>query len=210
MGESTMITLLIARHGNTFDPGDTILRVGKQTDLPLSHSGRDQARKLGIFLRGKYQKIDQVFVSSLKRTQETASIALPNSTFEINPIFDEIDYGLDDGKPESQVVERIGQEALKQWEEFGVAPVEWRVDPEKIMQDWQDFARNCVGQYSSDATILVVTSNGIARFSPSIVGASDARPSLIPSLKMKTGAISSFQFTQEQGWQLVFWNCLPV
>lgn len=206
-----MLTLLVARHGNTFDPGDTILRVGKQTDLPLSNSGREQAKKLGVFLHGKYQIIDQIFVSSLKRTQETAAIALPNSTFEIDPIFDEIDYGIDDGKPESQVVERVGQAALKQWEEFGVAPAEWKVDSEKIIQNWQEFANNCVEHYPAGTTILVVTSNGIARFAPSIIRkVSNEHLTPSPSLKMKTGAVSSFQLSQDSCWLLDFWNFSPT
>lgn len=204
-----MMKLLIARHGNTFDPGDTILRVGKQTDLPLSNSGRVQAQKLGVFLQEKYPNIQRVFVSSLKRTQETASIALPENTFEINPIFDEIDYGVDDGKPESQVIERIGEQALKQWEEHAVPPPGWKVDPEKITQDWQEFANQCVLQYPSGATILVVTSNGIARFAPSILSRVSIQH-LTPSLKMKTGAISAFQFTKGRDWQLEYWNFLPA
>jgi len=199
-----MITLLVARHGNTFDPGDTILRVGKQTDLPLSNSGREQARKLGVFLQENYPKIDRVFVSSLKRTQETASIALPNHALEINPIFDEIDYGVDDGKPESQVIERIGEQALKQWEEQAIPPLGWKVNPEKIIQDWKSFANNL----NDDATILVVTSNGIARFAPSIVS-EVLNQHLIPSLKMKTGAISCFHLEHNQNWQLDYWNLLP-
>lgn len=203
-----MITLLIARHGNTFDPGDTILRVGKQTDLPLSNSGRDQAKKLGVFLKEKYQKIDRAFVSSLKRTQETASIALPNNALEINPIFDEIDYGIDDGKPETEVIARIGEAALKQWEESSIPASDWKVEPEKIIQDWQNFAKDCVKQYPFGATILVVTSNGIARFAPLIARANGMMTS--PSLKMKTGAISSFQFAQNTGWRLEQWNFSPA
>lgn len=212
-----MITLLIARHGNTFDPGDTILRVGKQTDLPLSNSGREQAKRLGVFLQEKHPKIDRVFVSSLKRTQETASIALPNTSFSINPIFDEIDYGIDDGKPESEVIERIGEDALKQWEENAVPPQGWLVEPEKIIQAWKDFALNYVNAADVGAnglrpetTILVVTSNGIARFAPSIMS-KVSNEYLTPSnLKMKTGAISCFQFTQERDWQLDYWNVSPV
>ena len=211
-----MITLLIARHGNTFDSGDTLLRVGKQTDLPLSNSGREQAKKLGVFLNEKYSKIDRVIVSQLQRTQQTAAIALPNSKFEINSFLDEVDYGIDDGKPESEVIERIGVEALKQWEENAVPPPGWKVDPEKIIQDWQDFAKQCLEQYPLGATILVVTSNGIARFAPFIAGACRgdwqspcARPGLTSSLKMKTGAISGFQFIEKQGWQLEYWNYLP-
>jgi len=197
-----MLTLLIARHGNTFDSGDTILRVGKRTDLPLSNSGREQAKKLGEFLNEKYLKIDRVFVSSLKRTQETALIALPNTTAEIDPIFDEIDYGIDDGKPEAEVVARVGEEALKQWEESAIPPEGWLIEPEKVIQDWQDFAKKCVA--GKDVTILVVTSNGIARFAPYIAG--DFKSfSKTHSIKMRTGAVSALQFNNET-WQVMYWD----
>lgn len=193
-----MSTLLIARHGNTFDPGDTVLRVGKRTDLPLSNSGREQAKKLGEFLNDKHPKIDHIFVSSLKRTQETASIALPGHAYEINPIFDEIDYGIDDGKPETAVVARLGEQSLKQWEERAIPPVGWHVNPEKIIQDWMDFAKNCI----ENTTTLVVTSNGIARFASYILGGA-------PTLsKMRTGAISGLSYT-DNAWKLDFWDVRP-
>ncbi|MBP9726565.1 MAG: histidine phosphatase family protein [Gammaproteobacteria bacterium] len=211
-----MITLLVARHGNTFDPGDIILRVGKQTDLPLSNSGRKQAQNLGHFLQEKYPKIDHVIVSQLQRTQQTAAEALPGVRFEINPFLDEIDYGVDDGKAESEVIQRIGEQALKQWEERGIPPQGWKVEPEKIIQDWQEFAqclvdKNKVGKsgassFQRNTTVLVVTSNGIARFAPLIV--EEASIKNLP--KMKTGAVSCFQFTQERSWALDYWNFSPV
>ena len=211
-----MITLLVARHGNTFEPGDIILRVGKQTDLPLSNSGRKQAQNLGHFLQEKYPKIDHVIVSQLQRTQQTAAEALPGVRFEINPFLDEIDYGVDDGKSESEVIQRIGEQALKQWEERGIPPQGWKVEPEKIIQDWQEFAqclvdRHNVGKSGASSsqintTVLVVTSNGIARFAPFIV--EEASIENLP--KMKTGAVSCFQFTQERSWALDYWNFSPV
>ena len=39
-----MSRVYIVRHGNTFDRGDVILRVGGRTDIPLSTSGIDQAK----------------------------------------------------------------------------------------------------------------------------------------------------------------------
>jgi len=44
--------LFIVRHGNTFDPGDTVTRVGARTDLPLSSSGRAQADALARHFAG--------------------------------------------------------------------------------------------------------------------------------------------------------------
>jgi len=46
-----MTIMLIARHGNNFDPGQTAVRVGIRTNLPLSASGRQQAINLGNYLK---------------------------------------------------------------------------------------------------------------------------------------------------------------
>ena len=73
-----MIRLIIARHGNTFDKGDVIRRVGLRTNLPLSISGRKQAVKLGKALPDITDGISlsECYVSELSRTQETAKIAI--------------------------------------------------------------------------------------------------------------------------------------
>ena len=44
-----MRTLIIARHGNTFRPGETPTRVGARTDLPLVEEER--ARGIGLYLK---------------------------------------------------------------------------------------------------------------------------------------------------------------
>ena len=49
-----MTTLIIARHGNTFDKGDIPTRVGARTDLPLVEKGRAQAKAL--VAHGVYQR----------------------------------------------------------------------------------------------------------------------------------------------------------
>jgi len=137
MGDSVTNVLIIARHGNTFDKGDTILRVGKRTDLPLSNSGIEQAKRLGIFLNEHYPVIDRVMVSQLQRTQQTARYALPNHPQAVHPFLDELDYGVDDGQPESAVIARLGEKALKDWEERSIPPADWPVHPESIIQEWK-------------------------------------------------------------------------
>lgn len=203
-----MLTLLIARHGNTFDPGDTILRVGKRTDLPLSKSGVEQAKNLGHFLQKKYPNIDRVIVSSLKRTQQTASLALPDISFEINSMFDEIDYGVDDGCPESSVVARVGADALKKWEDNAIPVPEWHINPEEIIQHWKNFACSCVAERENNSVLLVVTSNGIARFAPHIL-ANFAEFKQNHPLKLKTGAITAFHYDNGK-WQIDYWNHAPL
>ena len=47
-----MARLFVVRHGNTFDTGDVVTRVGGRTDLPLSKSGKAQAEKLAAHFAG--------------------------------------------------------------------------------------------------------------------------------------------------------------
>jgi len=65
-----MTTLIIARHGNTFGPADTVTYVGAGTDLPLVDSGKAQAQKLGLYLKSNRFIPDVVYASALKRAQK--------------------------------------------------------------------------------------------------------------------------------------------
>ncbi|MFN3234076.1 MAG: histidine phosphatase family protein [Gammaproteobacteria bacterium] len=194
-----MIKLLIARHGNTFDQGDVVLRVGCGTDLPLSNSGQEQAKKLRQFLSN--ESITQVYCSPLKRTQETARLA-SDIPFEIREFLNEVDYGPDEGKPETDVVARLGEQALKQWETHAVVPKDWNVRPEVIIQAWKDFAEELV-QHQQGKTILVVTSNGIARFAPYITGNFEAFCQA-HNIKLSTGKVGCLVY--DDTWKVAYWN----
>ena len=65
-----MTRIVICRHGNTFDKGDVVTRVGARTDLPLSSSGRAQAEILAAEL-SEYN-FTHAYCSPLMRTQQTA------------------------------------------------------------------------------------------------------------------------------------------
>ncbi|OZB12451.1 MAG: histidine phosphatase family protein, partial [Rhodobacterales bacterium 34-62-10] len=69
-----MARLFIVRHGNTFDKGDTVTRVGARTDLPLSVSGREQAQKLAAHFAGT--RFSAALCSPLSRTRQTARAIL--------------------------------------------------------------------------------------------------------------------------------------
>ena len=43
--------LILARHGNTFGPGDTPVWVGAREDLPLTDKGRVQSIQFGLALK---------------------------------------------------------------------------------------------------------------------------------------------------------------
>src|SRR5262245_19245731 len=99
--------VFIVRHGNTFDKGDVVLRVGGRTDLPLSVSGRAQVEKLAQHFAGEGIRFASARSGPLKRTRETAAAILaaraaaPQLTTDL--FLREIDYGPDEGRPETDV-----------------------------------------------------------------------------------------------------------
>ena len=162
-----MTRIVICRHGNSFDKGDVVTRIGARTDLPLSISGIDQARGLAKqFSSGTSGfEFKLAFCSSLLRTYQTADFILTSGhdvkSLDILKFLTEIDYGVDENKPEEQVVARLGRDAITLWDEKAIPPEGWDVNPEELIQSWKDFFARYMDH---EGDILVVTSNGIARF----------------------------------------------
>ncbi len=206
-----MTTLIIARHGNTFGPGDTPTRVGAHTDLPLVEKGEEQARAIGRYLSAHKMIPDVVYSSNLQRTYQTAKIAIKesgvtNPVFQLD-IFNEIDYGPDENQTEDKVIARIGEDALKDWDEQGIVPDGWKVDPVDIIQNWLSFADQ-ICAHDDNETVLVVTSNGIARFAPHITGNFHAF-SEAHNIKLSTGALAILKHDRIDGWTVTDWNVKP-
>lgn len=200
-----MARLFIVRHGNTFDPGDVVTRVGGRTDLPLSKSGWAQADALGQHFSGT--RFALAFRSPLERTRSTArSILFVRDDWpeiQVKEFLREIDYGPDENQPEEAVIARLGEAALKAWDEHGTPPQGWIVDPAAIRAGWADLLKE-VGALAADANVLVVTSNGIARFLPDVV---EAVPEGLDR-KLKTGAWGEIAVTL-QGARILAWNLRP-
>ncbi|MEL6688371.1 MAG: histidine phosphatase family protein [Pseudomonadota bacterium] len=187
-----MRRVIVVRHGNTFDTGDVIRRVGRGTDLPLSTSGRMQAEALAAQFAD--QTFDNVISSPLLRTRQTAETV--SSTIEFDDRLLEIDYGPDEGQPEDAVVARIGEDALKRWDEDATPPPDWSIDPDQIRQDWRDILEKAQG------TTLIVTSNGVARFLLDIASHNGV------DRKLKTGAYGCLE-ERADSWHITDWNVRP-
>lgn len=203
-----MTTLIIARHGNTFTSEQTPTRVGKRTDLPLVESGRKQAETLGKYLSENNLVPNLVYTSKLQRTQETAQIALQTMGISLPvvplDIFDEIDYGEDENQTEDKVIARIGAQAIKDWDEHAIVPQGWIASPEKIIENWTNFAENIK---NSGHIVLVLTSNGTARFAPLLAGTM-AEFKEKYALKLSTGALGILRHNGSK-WQIEGWNIRP-
>lgn len=202
-----MTRLIIARHGNTFDPQQTPTRVGARTDLPLVEKGRAQAEAIGQYLKANQLIPDVIYSSHLQRTIETAKIAVKasgvsNPVYQLD-IFNEVDYGPDENKTEDQVIARIGKEAIEKWDKDAVVPEGWLVDPDEIIKNWIDFAEQ-IRAHDDNETVLVVTSNGTARFAPYITGDYEGF-SKEHSIKLSTGALGILNFIDDK-WQIQDWN----
>lgn len=206
-----MTTLIIARHGNTFEDGETPRRVGARTDLPLTDKGRAQARAIGRWLKKNGFTPDAVFCSNLKRTVETAEIATreagSTSPIRRDAMFNEIDYGPDENKTDAEVVMRIGAQALKDWDEKTIVPPGWEADPRAIVENWISFGSR-IRADNPDSTVLAVTSNGIARFAPHLTG---DFPGFLKNHKIKiaTGAVCVLKSGCDDRWLVEGWNVRP-
>ncbi len=203
-------TLLLARHGNTFAKGDIILRVGGGTDLPLTEELRGTA--LGLYLKKENLLPDAIFSAPLKRTMQTAEQAVKametGQKITKDDRLIEIDYGQDEGKPEEEVVARLGQDALDKWNEDATVPDGWKVDPQAIIDMWKKIAKETEEKYKGKR-VLIVTSNGILRFSPHLTGDFDAFAK-DHKIKIATGGLVVMEKEEgDENWTCTDWNLRP-
>lgn len=224
-----MKRLIVVRHGNTFRSGETPLRVGCRTDLPLVEGER--AARAGRFLRENGWIPDRVVAAPLKRTVETAEGILDalriRMPIEKTDVFSEIDYGVDEARTEDEVMDRLGRvyleregrldgaspetirargkQAIDDWNSKAVPPDGWNVDPEILVRNWTDFAEGI----RDGETVLVVSSNGIIRFAPHILK-KDVYERFVAenNLKVATGGICLFEY-ENDAWNILDWNVKP-
>ena len=83
--------LVLIRHGQT--PGNAARQYVGALDQPLSEKGREQARDAGPF-----PEVPLVYVSKMRRAQETASIMFPNAKQVVVPGVEEMNFGAFGGR----------------------------------------------------------------------------------------------------------------
>ncbi len=202
-----MTRIVIARHGNTFGPGDTVVRAGARTDLALVEKGRAQADALGLALSAAGFAPVQAYCSVLQRTRETATRALAamgvDCELTVAPFLTEIDHGPDEGQPDEVVRARVGEAALAAWDAEAAPPAGWRVDPSAVTERWEAFFAN-EAKVRPGEDVLVVTSNGVARFA---LAAAKARPD--GGIKLATGGYGVVELS-DQGARVTAWNVRPA
>jgi len=90
--------------------------------------------------------------------------------------------------------------------EEGIAPEGWKVDVAALKKGWMNFSSHVLEEYAGEV-ILIVTSNGIARFAPEITGDFDGFRKE-HKIKLSTGALGILK--HEGGvWRCEGWNIKP-
>lgn len=201
---------VIVRHGNTFESGTPPRRIGARTDIPLTAKGMEQARALGTHFVEREIRFDRILLSPLTRTRQTAQAIMEAQSTPPEPeaaeFLREIDYGPDENAPEDEVVARIGKPALAAWEARAEAPEGWIVNAEKRIATWRALFAS---EEARDQTILLVASNGSARFAlMADPGLAEAAENLT-SLKLPTGGFGVIARSDTDALMLSEWGARP-
>ncbi len=201
-----MTRLVIVRHGNTFEAGEPPRRIGARTDLPLTATGVAQAEALARHFAANGIAFDRVLSGELKRTLRTAQAIASGQPIETARFLTEIDHGPDEGLQESAVIERIGNDAITLWETKWVAPEGWEVGAQWRLLAWREFVER-VAEELPNGTILLVTSNGAARFALAALGLKPGENRA--GVKFRTGSYGVLEVGSGADFQLVGWDMRP-
>lgn len=178
---------VIVRHGNTFAAGETPRRIGARTDLPLTPAGEAQALALGRHFAQAGWRFTKVLTSPLLRTRATAQAIIDQQPTPVmaEPCewLREIDHGVDENQPEDAVIRRVGADALAAWDAHATPPPSWTVDAPGRLAGW----RALFAAHQAGGPVLLVTSNGAARFALLADPALATAMASLPGLKLPTG-----------------------
>lgn len=197
--------VLLARHGNTFGPGDTPVWVGAKEDLPLVESGEAQASALGDALAATGLAPARLICGPLKRTRRAAGIVAELTGFageiEIDLRLTEIDYGSWGGKTNDEIIAEFGQDTLDCWDKRHTRPdgVDWSPSDDELKANALAAMADAA---MTDGLAVLITSNGILRYMHAALAGYD------DNAKVKTGHVCGADFDGESGTRIC-WNEAP-
>ena len=203
--------MLFARHGNTFDPGDRVVWVGRESDLPLVDKGLLQAAEAAEALKRRDAIPDVVYAASLRRTRRFAEIiteTLGLAPAVIDSRLDEVDYGRWAGCTNDEIA-ALGEPArlaMEAWNDVDRWPAEagWASRQEDILAAIGAFVGERLAE-GRHCRPLVVSSNGVLRFLPRLLLAKAVH---LPSFKMGTGRLGVIERAGAE-CRLRCWNVAP-
>jgi probable phosphoglycerate mutase len=209
------LDLVVARHGNTFEPGAPVTWVGRNEDLALAVAGRAQAEALGMWLAREHWKPERALVSSLQRTRVFAELALRAASWsdvpvDADPRLDEVDYGPWGGLTTAQIEARGDGVALAAWSKEGRWPSAFREREEDVRARIERLAEELAratheSTHAASRRVLVVSSNGVMRYFLGLVPGELESRRAARTLKVATGRVCRLRHA-EDGWRVLAWN----
>jgi len=206
--------LILARHGNTFAPGDKVVWAGATNDLPLVSEGIAQAERCARALKQLGITPAATFCSALQRTRTYAETVLKELGLTSAPTIDdrlvEIDYGAWTGLSAVEVIEQFGTEALKQWSTQSVWPTNagWGSSEQEIIREVREFTGELVTRFHPDDTVFIVSSNGRLRYFLTLMPDELARRVKAQRFNVKTGHLCLITY-REGTFSVMQWNVAP-
>lgn len=203
------IRLILVRHGNTFESGQTPIQVGARTNLPLTAQGRNQAHIFAKHLDSLGVRPRAIYAGALLRQTESAAIVGKHFHMEhdihVNEAaLTEIDYGLWEGLTSDEIASQWPDE-YRHWTAEAKWPAHIFGSSEeahiKNIKSWLDLLRKT---YSSEDTVVGVTSNGVIRFFYLL----QEHVKATGDLKVKTGNFCELLLFKDSV-QVKTWNVTP-
>jgi probable phosphoglycerate mutase len=92
---SSMPQLILIRHGNTFETGETATWVGARTDMKLTAKGEEQGQAAAAMVAARFLPLGGLIAGPLQRTRRFAELiaAKTNAVYTVDERLIEIDYG---------------------------------------------------------------------------------------------------------------------
>jgi len=204
-----MRRLLLVRHGNTFEDGAPVVRVGSRSDLPLTAKGLAQAATFAAACRGAGLALGPFVAGPLARTR-----AFVEHGFGTAPRADdrlrEIDYGDWEGLTDAEIAARAGADMLEAWNRRCVWPEgqSWAPSAETLAAGAASLARELA---AGDARLVPVlcSSQGVLRYFGAIdAGWFDAARAQ-GKLGVATGSCCGVRAGTDGRLTVDFWNVRP-
>ncbi len=204
--------LLLARHGNTFEKGETPRIVGRGEDMPLTAEGEAQAIRLAELLRRENLTPSAIRCGGLQRTRRSADLiaeAFSLPAPETDQRLTELDYGVWAGLTTDDVRQEFGDAEVDAWDRKGLMPEGrgWEPATRELLANVEGFATD-MKENGPDSIVLAVTSNGVLRFFSRLVPGLFEELALKNELKVGTGNLCCLEH-DGAAWRLAFWNRKP-
>lgn len=201
--------VILARHGNTFEAGETPVWVGAREDYPLTSKGEDQSRAIGAALKHAGIRPARLIAGPLRRTREGAVLAAGACGFdgevEIDARLKELDYGVWGGRSDADIAAEWGAGAIEAWRERSIVPegAGWSPSPDEVAANARAVLEGVMADPRGD--VLLISSNGILRYFHALIAGAGAPPE---AAKVKTGHMGAARL-EGGAWRLMFWNQSP-